>query len=102
NQIQPDESVVFAVQASGITIGTAPYTFDDLPRRLRRMMAGDEAPRKLAAPPPWRPRQGTGRVRIESIGVVPEDATPQRDSIELARLAGEDCFSRSNHERTDI
>jgi 3-oxoacyl-[acyl-carrier-protein] synthase III len=95
--------VVFAIQASGITIGTAPYTFDDLPDRLRRMINSTERPVKVTGVPPVQSgRLAVPRVKIESVGIVPPEARPPRDSLELARLAGEDCFAHSRHQRKEI
>ncbi len=102
-RIRSEESVVFAIQASGITIGTAPYTFDNLPDRLRTMVANKQAaPKLMAVPPKTNDHLKGPRIRIESIGLVPDAPDRPRDSIELARLAGEACFANSAHERGQI
>ena len=37
NKIQSGDKIVFSISASGLTIGTALYVFDDLPNRMRHM-----------------------------------------------------------------
>lgn len=104
--IKNGDNVVFAIQASGITIGTAPYTFDDLPERVR-------AARKPQPPPPaaaraWVPplplpgSRPTPRVCIDSVGLAPRDPRPRLGAIDLAHLAGEDCFARTTCDRNEV
>ncbi len=104
NKIRSRDKVVFAIQASGITVGTAPYTLDDLPDRLREMAVKKVSPNK--APAELRPStpvdMGTPRVRLESIGTVVPDEKRRVDAVSLARMAGEHCFSRSKYSRNDI
>lgn len=101
-RIHSQESVVFAVQASGITIGTCPYTFDDLPERLHRQEEHGERPEKIAGlPPNPRTKLEQPRIRFESIGLVP-DKEVVHNSIKLATIAGADCLSRSRYEPNDI
>ena len=49
NKFNPGDTVIFAIQASGITIGTAPYTFDDLPVRMREIEAQRPAEARMPA-----------------------------------------------------
>lgn len=122
HQFKRGDSVVFAIQASGITIGTAPYTFDDLPERMRaleaqrpeeaRMPAQLGRPAKPVAevlPPAAEPSISISisptalpRVRIESIGIVPPDQDVKCDAIALAGAAAEDCFTQSQYDRQEI
>ncbi len=107
-KIQSGDSVIFAIQASGITLGTAPYIFDDLPERLREFERRGTKPaniqvitKKKSRQKRKRPRQ---RVRIESLGTIPADkkALVPRNSIELASVAAENCLSNSRYKREDI
>lgn len=103
NKLQDGDNVLFAVQASGITVGTAPYTFDDLPSRLRRAELQGLPTAKRAATAPVRPKS-TKRVRIESIGTIPESSTAltRSDAFELASVAAEDCLAQSRYSRDEI
>jgi 3-oxoacyl-[acyl-carrier-protein] synthase III len=107
NRLRPGDKVLFAVQASGVTIGTAPYTFDDLPDRLRNSVASREGAlgaRARSEPMVHRlepPREAPMRVQIESVGTVGNGHAP-RDAVELARIAGEDCLGNSSYDRSQI
>ena len=105
-RIQNGESVFFAVQASGITLGTAPYTFDDLPDRLRGFAEPETRPAPVAAVSSdqatiARPKT---RVRIESLGTIPDDDTVQisRSAVALATTAAERCLEISKYAREEI
>ncbi|MBV9706504.1 MAG: non-ribosomal peptide synthetase, partial [Chloroflexi bacterium] len=102
NTIKSGENVIFGITGSGATIGTALYTFDDLPDRLRRIESGAYAPEKVASEqtrviPLLSPTQ---RVRVESIGTPPADV--QRETMELVRAAAEHCLAQSSYERSAI
>jgi 3-oxoacyl-[acyl-carrier-protein] synthase III len=107
-RIQPGDNVVFAIQASGITIGTAPYTFDEFPLRMRRFekaaAEGKRMPAQLPAASHAAPalRSRHRRVRIESVGTIPEGTVVAADAIELVRAAAENCFASSAHRREEI
>src|SRR5205814_71882 len=69
--IRSGDRVMFAINGSGLTVGNALYTFDDLPDRIR---GGGQT---LAAPPRSSPHPrartaspGAPRARIESVGVL--------------------------------
>jgi 3-oxoacyl-[acyl-carrier-protein] synthase III len=110
-RIRSGDNVVFGISGSGQTVGAAVYTFDDLPDRLRerrahpgplRHRAGSSAytgssATARAAPAPTNDR----RVPIEAIGTVPRDG-PLRPTLELCRVAAEDCLARSGRDRSDI
>ena len=122
NKFNPGDTVIFAIQASGITIGTAPYTFDDLPVRMREIEAqrpaearmpaalgGTAAPVAEILPKTAEPSISVSispislpRIRIESIGIVPLDSTMEHDAVALAGAAAEDCFNRSVYQRQQI
>ncbi len=102
NTIKSGENVIFGITGSGATIGTALYTFDDLPDRLRRIESGAYTPEKVATEQtrvvPLLP--SAQRVRVESIGTPA--AGVQRETMELVRAAGEHCLARSSYERCAI
>ncbi|MBI3761432.1 MAG: amino acid adenylation domain-containing protein, partial [Chloroflexi bacterium] len=102
NKIKPGDRALFSVTGSGLTVGTALYTFDDLPDRLRRVEAAQERPAKAGAKKaPPRPRR-LPRIRIESAGVIPEERKVNREAIELAKIAAENCLEESSYSRSDI
>ncbi len=97
--IQPGARVVFGVSGSGQTVGTATYTLDDLPDRLRRPANPPAAGRSPRAP--WAPPEAGPRVRIEAVGTVPEGDT-SNDSVALIRRAGGECLAASRHPKGSI
>ncbi|MDA1050828.1 MAG: AMP-binding protein [Planctomycetota bacterium] len=104
-QIQSDQQVMFPISASGQTVGTALYTLDDLPERLRQAQSSGRKPlSQLAAK--RRETSPNGNIpcaRIESVGVVPADHTPtDNDTVSLAVAAAEQCLEQSKYRREDI
>jgi amino acid adenylation domain-containing protein len=91
NRIGSGDNVVFSVTGSGQTVGTALYTFDDLPDRMRRGGDGHHRRRvdghhsESAAPP---------RVRIDNVAVAPAQSVPP-SSIRLATQAAASCLDGS-------
>jgi len=102
-RIRSGDRVLFGVQGSGLTFGTAAYTFDDLPDRVRRAEArGDTAP---LASTRGRARAvlhtGAPRIRIESLGVAGGLTGPDA-GIRLAHMAIDRCFEHSSYTRDDV
>jgi 3-oxoacyl-[acyl-carrier-protein] synthase III len=99
-EIRSGDNLIFSVTGSGLTIGTALYTFDDLPDRLRGTAGAGPAASNggaLATPSAVRP----ARVRIECVGLMPETAEPD-DTVEMVRRAAEECLARSSYGRNEI
>jgi 3-oxoacyl-[acyl-carrier-protein] synthase III len=101
--IQSGDRAMFTINGSGLTVGSAVYTFDDLPDRMR------SRPAPAAAPPAPRPRSRPGiasprgpRVRIESVGVLPLPTEAPGSSLELSRRAAERSLAASAHQRNAI
>jgi 3-oxoacyl-[acyl-carrier-protein] synthase III len=122
-RIGTGDTVVFGISGSGQTLGTALYTFDDLPDRVRRRRAGAPAgapaTRPFASLPvtPGMGARASGatsggggvpvgrrrrRIRLESLGIAPEEEGSGRTSFELGRDAGFACLQASTHEPGDI
>jgi 3-oxoacyl-[acyl-carrier-protein] synthase III len=82
NRIRSGDRVIFAISGSGLTMGTALYTFDDLPDRMR---GTPDAPgdRSIANSGKTRSPRLTGarRIRIESVGTVPRRCAAKSDSL---------------------
>lgn len=102
NRIQSGSNAVFGITGSGVNIGTAIYTFDDLPDRLRHAAQGTWRTEKIASEPftPLLPH--TQRIRVESVGTLPRSAQVKRDTLELLRVAAEQCLTASAYQRNEI
>ncbi len=98
NRIKSGDKVLFCIFGSGLTIGTAYYTLDDLPERMQRKKISKQKPREIAPRP-------SPRFRLESIGTLRTAATANEakgDSLEISRLAAEECFKKSTYDRSEI
>jgi len=102
--IHSGDKIVFSINASGLTVGTALYVFDDLPDRLRQMESQPFVMQKVdpinhlssdANP-------NTDRVRIESVGTIPVETMEKKDSLELLKQAAENCLRNSSYESSEI
>lgn len=108
NKIRSGENVVFGITGSGATIGTALYTFDDLPDRLRLIARGKKPGKvkgnaELRKATLWLSRTpNTLRVRVESIGTLPEEMQAQKKTLELAQAAARNCLEQSSYNTSDI
>jgi amino acid adenylation domain-containing protein len=104
NRIQSGDNIMLGITGSGATIGSAIYTFDDLPDRIRRIEAGEYVPEKVVSSGSYvRPLlPATQRIRVESIGTVPLGAEVKKEVFELGCVAGENCLAASSYERNDI
>jgi 3-oxoacyl-[acyl-carrier-protein] synthase III len=115
DRIHSGDQLAFCVQASGITYGTAIYTLDDLPARLRNGHGNGSG--KTAEPPvatPAQPRVATPaqglvptfqrlsrRVRVVSAATaLPEQ--PAETETQMASRAAKDCLARSGYAASDI
>ncbi|NIL97543.1 MAG: hypothetical protein GTO53_07925 [Planctomycetales bacterium] len=100
--IHSDDTVVFGIAASGQTAGSALYTFDDLPDRIRQRTKRSLP--KQSSVTIRRPCLGTDRprVRIESWGIVPPGPSPPRDTLVQLASAAEACFADSFYDPRDI
>lgn len=98
-RIQSGDNVVLSITGSGQTVGTALYTFDDLPDRMRRAAKGQ--PPQPARSAGRRELPATPRVRIDGIGIAPApDSAPS--SIQFAVDAAAACLADSPVERSSI
>jgi len=109
-RIKSNDRIMFAISASGQTVGTALYTLDDLPKRLRvarsngnkpagRHANGRHANRRRVA----LPRNTDTGVHIESFGVLPADHDPaEKNTVAMAVAAAKQCLERSRYHRNEI
>jgi 3-oxoacyl-[acyl-carrier-protein] synthase III len=107
NSVRSEDNILFCISGSGMTIGTALYTLDDLPERLRR--AGRQtaevphATAPMAANGRYFPCERGPKVRLEAVGLsdpMPRDERPE--TRELVRSAAENCLDHSSYQRRDI
>lgn len=98
NRINSGDNVVFSITGSGQTVGTALYTFDDLPDRMRRGgngQRGGSVPHHTESPAP-------PRVRIDSVAIAPAGQSARPGSIQLATQAATACLDRSDLDRAAL
>jgi len=113
NRIQSGDTVCFCIFASGLTVGTAVYTFDDLPDRLSQANANRQVVERhrLDTVTVVSAHQGRGsqsateqaglsRIRIESVGTARPEC--RSDTFGLANLAVKNCFEQSTHRYQDV
>ncbi len=103
NRIQSGDNAIFGITGSGATIGTALYTFDDLPDRIRRREAGEYIPSKIEGEGKFTPRlPANRRVRVESIGTIPAGASIEKKTLPLIEAAAKQCLANSTYQKSDI
>ncbi|MEX2231041.1 MAG: 3-oxoacyl-[acyl-carrier-protein] synthase III C-terminal domain-containing protein [Cyclobacteriaceae bacterium] len=104
NNINTGDKIVFSISASGLTIGTALYVFDDLPDRLRQMESQQSG--KLKETPIKRLSSAADpnapRIRIESVGTIPTETIGKKNSMELLNRAATSCLKKSSYECSEI
>ncbi len=100
-RINSGDNVVFSITGSGQTVGTALYTFDDLPDRMRR--APDGQHRRGARASGRKEVPATPRVRIDSVGIAPAGAAAEpASSIRFAVEAAAACLDAGDLDRSKL
>jgi 3-oxoacyl-[acyl-carrier-protein] synthase III len=95
-KIHTGDRMLFAVSGSGLVVGTAVYTFDDFPERMKQKTAITK--REARKRSPLRCFQLVKPARIESISGLANES----DSITMLKVAGESCLAASAIERNEI
>jgi 3-oxoacyl-[acyl-carrier-protein] synthase III len=104
-RINSGDRVAFAIAGSGLTIGTALYTFDDLPDRLRQRAAANGSASERARQQGARRESEPGRsprVRIREIGLACPTDPCQVDSLDLATKAAATCLAKTPLQPSDL
>ena len=103
-RIRSGDRVIFTISGSGLTLGTALYTLDDLPDRMAGATGVEPSNGR-----PTRPARSLTRVsgvRIVSVGTAPRAPTPvavgRRDTVALLELAATDCLRRASRSAGDV
>lgn len=102
--IRDGDKIAFGIRASGLTIGTALYEFDDLPSRLRSPSpAATPAERPLAAATQrYFPENAARRVRIEAAGTFFPTGGGRLDSLDLLAGAATKCLDAASRSIDDV
>lgn len=98
-RIGSGDRIIFGIAASGVTSGTALYTLDGLPDRMReerRTLRVDGAHQNGVSP------CRHARVRVETVGLLPTISGVQRDSVSMLAAAANVCLGTSRHGRDAI
>ncbi|WP_370476581.1 3-oxoacyl-[acyl-carrier-protein] synthase III C-terminal domain-containing protein [Tamlana flava] len=97
--VEKGDKVVFSITASGLTVGAALYTFDDLPNKFINKPEEKSSfqrliDNKVSDPVPL------GMV-VESIGIADKEANV-KDTLDLLQTAALKCLNNSNLKGNDI
>lgn len=90
--IKSKDTVYFGVQASGITLGLAEYTFDDLPDRIRNL---DRQEKLDGGGISDGAKQNEMRISISALGTTLHAGDAHADSIALATSAVRSCLKEA-------
>lgn len=102
-KINSGDKVVFSINASGITIGTALYQFDELPERIQQEdNIHSKSKTRYHKKTNSIAKNDKFGVRIESIGLVSKDSVKENNSLKLLENAVENCLKKSTYESIDI
>lgn len=106
-RIHSGDSAIFCFSGSGITVGTALYTFDNLPDRLRQVESNHRPPAPTPSPASSRlarwPMQPPPRIGIEAVGTsTPAPGGPAAETRELIRAAAGNCLAGSSHRLEEV
>ncbi len=104
NKINSGDRIIFSITASGLTIGTALYVFDDLPDRLRQSEPEYLTRKKLNSVKQRTPliKSVLPRIQIESVGTTSLDSKGRKNSLESGCLAANDCIKNSAYGVNEI
>jgi len=104
NNIQSGDKIVFSISASGLTIGTGLYIFDDLPDRFRHMESKPAVEKKATTKTVLHSATNAivPRISIESVGTIPQESNGKNNSMELLHRAATDCLLKSSYEIGEI
>ncbi len=102
-RLKSGEHVLFSVNASGVTLGTAVYFFDDLPDRIRQFQETNTRAEKMETRMVEHPGViAEPTISIGSIGIVPKGIDIKKSTFDLANHAARECFQQSGINGDDI
>ena len=100
-RIQSGDNIVFGITGSGQSIGTAAYTFDDLPERIRLTQDSGQSPARVKSDVPPAARSGPS-VRVHCVSNLPLEHRLRKDTLRMSVAAAERCLEKSQYDRGDI
>lgn len=100
--IHKGDKIVFSITASGLTIGTALYVFDDLPLSGGTEQQTAHQKETVIGSPGRGMDSNTPRVRIESVGTAGTGVVGEMNAMELLKHAATSCLKRSSYKINDV
>lgn len=97
DRIHPGDKIVFSISASGLTVGTALYVFDDLPEKMRCNLKAIK--QSVTAQPQQHP---LSRIRIENVVARALHPGEKRDSMEILQQVSSKCLEQLHIESREI
>ncbi len=101
-KIQSGDNVCFGISGSGQTVGTAIYTFDDFPDRLRLSKTDGKPVQKVVGPVRKSNPPMSSRIGIESIGTLAPQHELDRITWTMTQEAGKKCLAASSYDAKEI
>jgi 3-oxoacyl-[acyl-carrier-protein] synthase III len=101
-RIESGQRILFGIAASGVTSGTALYTLDDLPDRVRCGTRPTILNGRNGHARNGHATRRQQRVKIESIGLLPDVANAPRDAISMLTASARSCLADSRYGRDEI
>lgn len=102
NHIQSGDNAIFGITGSGATIGTALYTFDDLPDRIRQREAGEPVQKVMPEGRFITRLPANQRVQVTSTGTIPATSTVAKQSLDLIEAAAQNALSQVSYDKSEI
>jgi 3-oxoacyl-[acyl-carrier-protein] synthase III len=105
-RIKHGHNILFSINGSGMTVGTAIYTCDNLLDRICNPLHVSET--KPNGRQPAQPAQtvqvlaSAPTARIHRVGVVPFGTPIRKETYPLCRVAAEQCLNQSTYDRNEI
>lgn len=100
--VRSGDRAAFCITGSGLSIGTALYTFDNLPDRLQGMTAPGAQPARRRVAGIASPGPAQAGARVAGIGLIRGAEAAALDSVALCRHAGQRCLSHARWNAEDV
>jgi len=101
-KINAGDSIVFCISGSGQSTGTAIYTMDDLPNRMRQESSNRIPPVEAAETDADETFVLPVQLAIESISSVEYAGSDEADTVQLITEASEKCLANSIYSKQQI
>jgi 3-hydroxy-3-methylglutaryl CoA synthase len=102
-QIQQGDNVLFGINGSGLTVGMAIYTCDNLSDRICNPPHVSETKSNCRQPAQTiQALVGSPTARIHCLGTVPLGMSIMKETYPLCQMAAEECLKQSTYDRNEI